>query len=143
SNRVQVKLFNHAPRQTLARQDIVLGLQVVIRHVFQLIKLLDGRDVRVFPLNFERHLRPIDGLLLQGRDHAHEQDHEKYAQNGGQPPAKSAAQQSQVVSLVRFRDFKSIAKLHDLAFQRLSFSAKRSTRSNLVSVRHGSPVKNQ
>ena len=64
SNLVQVKLFHHAPRQTFACQDVVLRFQVVIRHIFQLIKLLDGWDVRVFPLNFERGLGSIDGLLF-------------------------------------------------------------------------------
>ena len=63
-----MKLIDDAPRHAFAGQDAVLRFQIGIGDGFQLVEVLDRGNIRVFLLNFQQHLRSINGLFLECDD---------------------------------------------------------------------------
>ena len=66
-----MELIDNAPDDAFAGQDAVLRFQIGIGHGFQLIEILDGRNVRILFLDFQKHLSAIDGLFFERGNKRH------------------------------------------------------------------------
>src|SRR5947208_3512975 len=113
----QLKLVDHPARQAFAGQNAVLRPQVGIGHSVEFIHFLDRRDVRIFFLNLQQDLSPIDRLLFEGGDENASKQNEKDDEDCGQPLAKDAAIAAEVERLARFQDFVGIRQLQDAAIE--------------------------
>src|SRR5207302_11516091 len=119
---VEAQLVDDTARQAVARQDVVLCPQIVIGYGLQLIKLLNGRDVRVFFLNLQHHLSAIGRLLLQRCDGNHYKDNEENRQDRRQAPANDVSAVAKVNPFFRPDDLIRVRQLDDASFQASSLA---------------------
>lgn len=108
-----MELVNYLPGQAFASEDAVLRPEVCIGYGLELIQFLDGRDVRIFLLNFQHRLSAVDRFLFEGHYEDCGKQDEKHDQNCRQTFAKDAAIAPDVQCFARFQDLEGVGDLND------------------------------